>query len=135
MKPIKQFLTAMMTTALVATGATVAMAEGAKIFVIGGKADDPFWSKVKKGADDAGKVAEVDGRLGDLARSAELRQPGPGRSQAHPHGAEPESQCHRRPRLGARGRWTMPSRKSWPPASRSSSTIPAAWKQPSSSAP
>ena len=58
MKPITQFLTAMMTTALVATGATAAMAEGAKIFVIGGKADDPFWSKVKKGADDAGKVVE-----------------------------------------------------------------------------
>ena len=50
-----------MTTALVATGATAAMAEGAKIFVIGGKADDPFWSKVKKGADDAGKVAELTG--------------------------------------------------------------------------
>ena len=61
MKPITQFLTAMMTTALVATGATAAMAEGAKIFVIGGKADDPFWSKVKKGADDAGKVAELTG--------------------------------------------------------------------------
>ena len=51
----------MMTAALVATSATAAMAEGAKIFVIGGKADDPFWSKVKKGADDAGKVAELTG--------------------------------------------------------------------------
>ena len=50
---------------------------GAKIFVIGGKADDPFWSKVKKGADDAGKVAELTGRLGHLARSAELRQSRP----------------------------------------------------------
>ena len=33
-----------------------ALAEGAKIFVIGGKADDSFWSIVKRGADDAGKL-------------------------------------------------------------------------------
>ena len=26
----------------------------ADIFVIGGKPDDPFWSRVKKGAEDAG---------------------------------------------------------------------------------
>ena len=51
----------MMTAAVLATGATAAMADGAKIFVIGGKADDPFWSKVKRGADDAGKVAEGEG--------------------------------------------------------------------------
>ena len=44
-----------------AIGATAAFADGAKIFVIGGKPDDPFWSKVKKGADDAGKVAELTG--------------------------------------------------------------------------
>jgi simple sugar transport system substrate-binding protein len=37
------------------------MADGTKIFVIGGKADDPFWSKVKKGADDAGLVAKATG--------------------------------------------------------------------------
>jgi len=43
------------------TGATMALADGAKIFVIGGKADDPFWSKVKKGADDAGKVVALSG--------------------------------------------------------------------------
>ena len=61
MKRTRKLLTAMMTAAVVATGATGAMADGAKIFVIGGKADDPFWSKVKKGADDAGKVAELTG--------------------------------------------------------------------------
>jgi simple sugar transport system substrate-binding protein len=32
-----------------------------KIFVIGGKADDPFWSRVKRGADDAGKVVTANG--------------------------------------------------------------------------
>jgi simple sugar transport system substrate-binding protein len=31
-----------------------AMADGAKIFVVGGKPDDPFWSIVKRGAEDAG---------------------------------------------------------------------------------
>jgi simple sugar transport system substrate-binding protein len=33
----------------------------ANIFVIGGKPDDPFWSRVKKGAEDAGVVAEAQG--------------------------------------------------------------------------
>jgi simple sugar transport system substrate-binding protein len=61
MKRISQFLAAMMTAAVVATAASVAMADGANIFVIGGKADDPFWSKVKKGADEAGKLAELNG--------------------------------------------------------------------------
>ena len=36
-------------------------AMAADIFVIGGKPDDPFWSRVKKGAEDAGIVAEAQG--------------------------------------------------------------------------
>lgn len=35
--------------------------KGPDIFVVGGKADDPFWSKVKRGADDAAKVVKADG--------------------------------------------------------------------------
>lgn len=35
--------------------------KGPAIFVVGGKADDPFWSKVKRGADDAAKVVEAAG--------------------------------------------------------------------------
>jgi simple sugar transport system substrate-binding protein len=31
------------------------------IFVVGGKSDDPFWSKVKRGVDDAAKVVEAGG--------------------------------------------------------------------------
>jgi simple sugar transport system substrate-binding protein len=31
------------------------------IFVIGGKSDDPFWSKVKRGVDDASKLVEAEG--------------------------------------------------------------------------
>lgn len=47
--------------AALAIGATAVGAEGANIFVIGGKPDDPFWSRVKKGAEDAGVVAESQG--------------------------------------------------------------------------
>ena len=35
--------------------------DGPKIFVIGGKADDPFWSRVKRGADDAAEVVKAGG--------------------------------------------------------------------------
>ena len=51
----------LVTTAILMIGAGIAYAEGAKIFVIGGKPDDPFWSIVKKGAEDAGKVVEAQG--------------------------------------------------------------------------
>jgi simple sugar transport system substrate-binding protein len=40
---------------------TSTFAAGPKIFVIGGKADDPFWSRVKKGADDAALVVKASG--------------------------------------------------------------------------
>ena len=33
----------------------------ANIYVVGGKSDDPFWSRVKRGAEDAGKVVEASG--------------------------------------------------------------------------
>lgn len=49
------------TTAILTLGAGMAYAEGAKIFVIGGKPDDPFWSIVKKGAEDAGLVVAAQG--------------------------------------------------------------------------
>ena len=44
--------------AAIAAGSST-FAAGAKIFVIGGKADDPFWSRVKKGADDAALVVKA----------------------------------------------------------------------------
>ena len=40
---------------------TASSGKGPAIFVVGGKADDPFWSKVKRGADDAAKVVKADG--------------------------------------------------------------------------
>lgn len=53
--------TILASTAVMLAGASMAYAEGAKIFVIGGKPDDPFWSIVKRGAEDAGKVVEAQG--------------------------------------------------------------------------
>mgnify|MGYP003449398050 CR=1 FL=1 len=47
--------------AVAIAAATGALAAGPKIFVIGGKADDPFWSRVKKGADDAALVVKAHG--------------------------------------------------------------------------
>lgn len=51
MKTFKTILTAMVATAAIASFAPVA--DAAKIAVIGGKADDLFWNKIKKGMDDA----------------------------------------------------------------------------------
>jgi simple sugar transport system substrate-binding protein len=48
------------TTAALAFSATTLFA-GADIFVIGGKPDDPFWSIVKRGAEDAALVVEAQG--------------------------------------------------------------------------
>jgi simple sugar transport system substrate-binding protein len=63
MKRTRRFAVILAMTAVAGLGATTALAQshGAKIFVIGGKPDDPFWSKVKKGADDAGLVAQANG--------------------------------------------------------------------------
>ena len=61
MTHIKQLMQVMVATTALAIFATAALADGAKIFVIGGKPDDPFWSKVKKGAEDAGLVAKATG--------------------------------------------------------------------------
>src|SRR5258708_26025512 len=47
--------------ALLATTATAAMADGAKIAVVGGKSDDPFFAKIKKGIDDAAMVVKAHG--------------------------------------------------------------------------
>jgi len=49
------------TAAALMIGTATAYAEGANIFVVGGKPDDPFWSIVKRGAEDAGKVVEAQG--------------------------------------------------------------------------
>ena len=61
MKLFKNLLNVSVAVATLAIGTSAAWAEGAKIFVIGGKPDDPFWGIVKRGAEDAGKVVEAQG--------------------------------------------------------------------------
>ncbi|TJW60222.1 MAG: sugar ABC transporter substrate-binding protein, partial [Mesorhizobium sp.] len=51
---MKLFKILVSTAVLAAYSASSTLA--ADIFVIGGKPDDPFWSIVKRGAEDAGKV-------------------------------------------------------------------------------
>ena len=48
-------------TVVLSMAASAVAAQGADIFVVGGKPDDPFWSVVKRGAEDAGLVAEAQG--------------------------------------------------------------------------
>ena len=49
-------------SATTAAAGSNASADGKiSIFVVGGKSDDPFWSKVKRGVDDATKVVEANG--------------------------------------------------------------------------
>jgi len=60
MTSVKTALKMVAVAAALVTGAS-AMAAGAKIFVIGGKPDDPFWGIVKKGAEDAGIVVKAQG--------------------------------------------------------------------------
>jgi len=61
MSKLRSLVIVMLATAAISFVASSAMADGAKIFVIGGKPDDPFWSKVKKGADEAGAVLKASG--------------------------------------------------------------------------
>jgi len=58
---MKSLMKGMLTAAILTATATAAFADGAKIFVVGGKTDDPFWSIVKRGAEDAGKVVAAEG--------------------------------------------------------------------------
>jgi len=58
---MKQVMKLMLTAAMLASTAAVAMADGTKIAVIGGKADDPFFAKIKKGIDDAAMVVKAHG--------------------------------------------------------------------------
>ena len=57
----KRLVVAALAASVLTSGATAALAAGAKIFVVGGKADDPFWSIVKRGAEDAGTFAKTQG--------------------------------------------------------------------------
>ena len=57
----KTILKAALMASVMAFAGTAALAEGVTIAVVGGKADDPFFAKVKKGIDDATLVVEAHG--------------------------------------------------------------------------
>ncbi len=59
MRRFKRWSTSLTVAAVLAAHASQALA--AKVFVVGGKPDDPFWSIVKRGAEDAGIVAKAHG--------------------------------------------------------------------------
>ncbi len=61
MKNIVRVMAAVATIALMASSATVAMADGITVAIVGGKTDDPFFAKVKKGIDDAALVVAAHG--------------------------------------------------------------------------
>jgi simple sugar transport system substrate-binding protein len=58
---MKNILKLVLAAALLSTTATIALADGAKIAVIGGKSDDPFFAKIKKGIDDAALTVKAHG--------------------------------------------------------------------------
>jgi simple sugar transport system substrate-binding protein len=60
MNTTKPILMAALLASAMAIGATAALADG-MIAVVGGKADDPFFAKVKKGIDEATAVVEEHG--------------------------------------------------------------------------
>ncbi len=57
----KMMMKAALLASVMAFGATAVLADGAVIAVVGGKSDDPFFAKVKKGIDDATLVVEAHG--------------------------------------------------------------------------
>lgn len=57
----KGFMRAALTSVALTLTATAVMAEGTTIAVVGGKADDPFFAKVKKGIDDGTLVVQAHG--------------------------------------------------------------------------
>jgi simple sugar transport system substrate-binding protein len=61
MKKFVNVMAAVSIVALMASSATVAMADGVTIAVVGGKTDDPFFAKVKKGIDDGALVVAAHG--------------------------------------------------------------------------
>jgi simple sugar transport system substrate-binding protein len=58
---MKQLAKLILTAAILVTTATAAMADWAKIAVVGGKSDDPFFAKIKKGIDDATLMVKAHG--------------------------------------------------------------------------
>lgn len=78
MTRMKQLTAALMTTAALglATGGAAAQ-DGANIYVVGGKADDPFFSVIKKGVDDAALAVQPYGGTVNFLQLQTYDQIGP----------------------------------------------------------
>lgn len=61
MTQLKNITAALMTTAALAVSGAAQAQDGADIFVVGGKADDPFFAVIKKGVEDAARAVEAYG--------------------------------------------------------------------------
>ncbi|MCO5126321.1 MAG: hypothetical protein M9957_03110 [Rhodobacteraceae bacterium] len=85
-------------------------AEGANIFVIGGKPDDPFWSRVKKGAEDAGKVAEAQGGSVTWLGPQNYDNLGPDAAELIRQAIDQKADAIVGPDAGCPKRWTRRSR-------------------------
>jgi simple sugar transport system substrate-binding protein len=57
----KNIISAAIAAALLVSGATIATAAGITVAIVGGKTDDAFFAKVKKGIDDAALVVKAHG--------------------------------------------------------------------------
>src|SRR5471030_3220852 len=58
---MKHTMKLMLTAVVLAATAGAALADGAKIAVVGGKSDDPFFAKIKKVIDDAALTVKAHG--------------------------------------------------------------------------
>ena len=135
MKALSRLAAACLTTtvAVVPLTVTAAQADGAKVVVVGGKADDLFFAKIKKGIDDAALVVKAHGGSVTYLQlqtydniGGDGRQPHPDRDQSSMPVLSPPPTGSPTPRM-------RPTR---PPLRRifpSCSTTPAARTKPKSS--
>ena len=77
MTHMKRIAVALMTSAALIAGGGAMAQDGAKVFVVGGKADDPFLAIIKKGVDDAALVVESHGGSATYLQPQTYDQLGP----------------------------------------------------------
>ena len=126
---MKTMLNAIVAAAILGASATTAMAGGAKIFVVGGKADDPFWSIVKRGAEDAGKVVSAEGGKVIWLAPQNYDNLGADAAELIRQAIDQHADAIVGP-TGCRQPWTLPSRQLSPPTFRWWFTTPAASRRP-----
>ena len=115
---MKRIAAALLTTAALVTAGGAMAQDGAKVFVVGGKADDPFWAIVKKGVDDAALVVEAHGGSATYLQPQTYDNLGPDAREPRSHRHEPGGRRRSRCRTGCPKRRTRRSRPRSTPAFR-----------------